>query len=312
MCSKLRSAATALASPSALASGALLAGALILAAPALASTPAGAPAAAQVQAAGQAKTASKPASADERAAADRLGPLAQAAFWSNELTKNPADAEAGVKLAGTLRQLGKAQEAYNTVQQVLALSPDNVEALLESARDAISGQQGFYAVAPAKRALQLKPRDWRAASLLGIAYEQTRQPDLALAAHQQALALAPDNPMVLCNLGMFLAGAGDRAQAESLLRKAAAQPGATPQIRLDLALILGLEGKLAESERLQRGDLPPDAADNNMAYLRAATGAQAPTAGPSAAALPPAQGGDSDRSWNALAKAQAQDQVPIN
>ncbi len=250
---------------------------------------------------------SKPATPAERAAADRMEPLPRAAFWAGEFSKNPTDVEAGVKLATAMRQLGRNQEAYNTVQQVLALKPDNVDALLESARAAISGNQGFFAIAPAQKIEQLRPKDWRAPSLLGVAYEQTRQPELALAAHKRALALAPDNPAALCNLGMFYAAQGDAAQAETLLRQAAALPGATVQVRQDLALILGLKGDLANSERLQRQDLPPDMADANMAYLKAATSPvplAAPAPAPTAAAEP------KDRSWNAVAKAEAQDQSP--
>jgi Flp pilus assembly protein TadD len=293
MCNNLTPAATA-----------LLAALLVVASPALADS-GGKPAPTAAPQTPAASTASKPASAQDRAAADRLEPLARAAFWSNELSKNPADAEAGVRLAVALRQLGHAQEAYNTLQQVLALQPDNAEALLETARAAIAGNQGFYAIAPAKKAQALKPKDWRAPSLLGVAYEQTRQPELALAAHRQAVALAPNNSAALCNLGMFLAANGDPAQGESLLRKAAALPDASTQVRQDLALILGLQGKLAESEQLQRQDLPPDQADNNVAYLKAA-------ATPATAASPAPQGAAaaSDRSWSALAKAQ--DQTPIN
>jgi len=258
-------------------------------------------------------TAAKPASAQERAAADRLEPLARAAFWASELDKSPADVEAGVKLAVALRQLGRTQEAYSTTQQVLALQPDNVDALLEEARAAIAGNQGFYAIAPAKRVETLRPKDWRALSLLGVAYEQTRQPTLALAAHHQALTLAPDNPAVLCNLAMFLAGNGDSGQAEALLRKAAGEPGATAQIRQDLALVLGLQGKLAEAEQLERQDLPPDVADNNIAYLTAAASAPhgagvQPTATPTSTS----QTEPKDRSWSAVAKAQAQDGTPID
>mgnify|MGYP001548204159 CR=1 FL=1 len=248
----------------------------------------------------------KAASAAERAAADRMEPLARATFWAGEFSKNPADAEAGVKLATAMRQLGRNEEAYSTVPQVLALQPDNIDALLESARAAIAGNQGFFAIAPAQKIAQLRPKDWRAPSLLGVAYEQTRQPELALEAHRRALALAPDNPAALCNLGMFYASQGDTAQAEALLRKAAALPGATVQVRQDLALILGLKGDLTESERLQRQDLPPDLADANMAYLKAATSpvpVGAPRSGQRPASVEP-----KDRSWNAVAKAEAQAQ----
>ncbi len=294
MCSKLRIAATALAP--------VFAAALMAAqAPAWAENslkpPAPAPAAAQTSAP------AKPAGPVERAAADRMAPLARATFWAGEFNRNPGDIEAGVKLGHALRQLGRTEEAYNTLQQVLALQPDNVDALLESARAAIAGNQGFFAIAPAQKAEALKPKDWRAPSLLGVAYEQTRQPELALAAHQRALALAPDNASALSNLGMFYAAQGDTAQAETLLRKAAVEPDATTQVRQNLALILGLQGRLAESERLQRQDLPPDLADNNLAYLKAAT-SPVPIAPPPA---PAAKTAAKDRSWNAVAKAQAQD-----
>ena len=265
------------------------------------------------QATAPAKAATKPAGPADRAAADRLEPLARAAFWGGELSKNPTDGEAGVKLSVALRQLGRTQEAYNTTQQVLAVQPDNVDALLESARASIAGNQGFFAIAPAQHAQTLKPKDWRALSLLGVAYEQTRQPQLALAAHQQAVALAPDNPAALANLGMFLAANGDPAQAEQVLRKAAAEPGATPLVRQDLALILGLRGDLSESEQLQRQDLPPDLADANMAYLKAVRSPAAQGQSQvSPRTLTPARAGPQDRSWDAVAKAQAQAPQPIN
>ena len=42
------------------------------------------------------------------------------------------------------------------------------------------------------------------------------------------------------------------------------------EIRQNLALVLGLQGRLAEAEKLARQDLPPEIVNNNMAYLRAA------------------------------------------
>ncbi len=83
--------------------------------------------------------------------------------------------------------------------------------------------------------------------------------------------MSPDNPAILSNLAMHFAARGESSEAERLLRQAAAQPGASIQVRQNLALILGLEGKLAEAERLERQDLPPELADANIAYLRAAS-----------------------------------------
>jgi Flp pilus assembly protein TadD len=214
------------------------------------------------------------ASPAERAAADRLDPLARAAFWANEAGRDPTDVEAGVKLSVSLRALGRHEEAAAAASQVLVTHPAAEEALLELARANIARGQAFYAIDPARRAAAAAPRDWRPLSLLGVAYDQVSRPEDARQAWQQALKLSPDNPTVLSNLAMSYAGAGDAAQAEALLRKAAVQPGASMQVRQNLALVLGLQGKTAEAERLIREDLPPEMAEQNLAWLKQQTSAR--------------------------------------
>ena len=211
----------------------------------------------------------KKASAEQKAIADRADPMAKAAFWAHELEVDPADQEAGIKMASALRQLGQWDKAAETAQTVATANPANEEAWLEVARAKVGGGNGFYAIDPARKAQALKPKDWRPASLLGIGLEQSERYDEAEAAYRQALALSPDNPSILTNLAMMKAGQGDGDQAETLLRKAVAQPTATIQIRQNLVLVLGLRGKIAEAEKLMRQDLPPDVANNNLAYLKA-------------------------------------------
>jgi Flp pilus assembly protein TadD len=236
-----------------------------------------APGPAATPAAAAAAPAPRKATAAERAMAERLDPLARAAFWAHEAEADLRDQEAGVRLAAALRALGRNEEAVAAAQRVLVIDPDDQGAMLEQAKAFIAGGQGFYAIDPLKRLQQGQPRDWRLQSLLGVAYDQVSRGDDAEVAWRAALELSPDNPAVLSNLGMHAAGKGETAQAESLLRKAAAQPGASLQVRQNLALVLGLEGKLAEAETLQRQDLPPELADANMAYLRAAASGGAAT-----------------------------------
>ncbi len=174
---------------------------------------------------------------------ERMEPLSRAAFWAREVDNFPMDYEARLRLAKALRALGRYEEAGAAADQLLVLQPSNLEAMLESARAKISDNQGFYAIDLAERAEALAPRDWRPVSLMAIALEQTNRDSDALAAHQKALALAPNNPATLTNLGMYLAIHGDTAAAEPLLRKAADAPGATAQERQNLALVLGMEGK---------------------------------------------------------------------
>ena len=228
------------------------------------------------------------AGAEQRAAADRLDPLARATFWAGELQIDPADETAGLKLAQALRQLGQHQKAIETAERVTITNPNSAEAWLEVARGHIGQGQGFFAIDPARRAQALRPKDWRAASLLGVALEQTGRYPEAEAAYAQALQLSPNNPSVLSNLAMFRAGQGKGDEAESLLRRAVAQPGATIEVRQNLSLVLGLRGKLAEAEALMRQDLPPEVANNNLAYLRAVAAGEKPA----------------DRSWKTLQQSQ--------
>lgn len=247
-----------------------LAGAPALAANATAAAQAPAPAAPTATAPPAAPP--RKATPEERAEAERLEPLARAAFWAHEANLDAHDEEAGVKLATALRALGRNEEAADAAGRVLVVDPTNRDALLEAARDYLAGGQGFYAIEPLTKLQAQDGKNWRLYSLLGVAYDQTQRPEDAEAAWRQALALSPDNPAVLSNLAMHDAVRGQAAEAEKLLRQAAAQPGATLQVRQNLALVLGFEGKLAEAERLERQDLPPQLADANMAYLRAAVG----------------------------------------
>ena len=213
----------------------------------------------------------------ERAEVARADPLMRAAFWSNEVEADARDVEAAVALSQALRALGRYDEAADAAARILIVVPDNYDALMESARANVARGQGFYAIEPGRKAAAMQPRDWRPLSLLGVAYEQAKRDDEALAAHRQAVALAPAEAVPLANLAMHLASTGDLPGAETALRQAVALPTATIQVRQNLALVVGLQGRLDEAEKLARQDLPPESVDNNLAWLRAATGQESPT-----------------------------------
>ena len=217
-----------------------------------------------------------PASAEERAAYGRLDPLARSVFWSREMEINPADPVAGVKLAEALRQLGQTEQAAAVAQQVLVTQPQNVDAMLEIGRAHIARGQAFYGIAALEQAKALAPGDWRPLSLLGVAYQQVRRAAAARTAWNEALRLSPDNAEVMNNAAMAQMTGGDPAGAETLLRRAVAQPNASLQMRLNLAMALGLQGRIPEAEQIIRRDLPPEAAERNLAWLRSQTQAAAP------------------------------------
>ena len=63
--------------------------------------------------------------------------------------------------------------------------------------------------------------------------------------------------------------------------------GSDLAVRQNLALVLGLQGRLDEAEKLARQDLPPEVVASNMAYLRTASGA-----------------GGGQRSWDSVRQSQ--------
>ena len=58
------------------------------------------------------------------------------------------------------------------------------------------------------------------------------------------------------------------AQAERILRKAAASPKANSKVRQNLALVLGMQGKFEEAESVASNELSREQAAANISYLR--------------------------------------------
>ena len=52
------------------------------------------------------------------------------------------------------------------------------------------------------------------------------------------------------------------------MRRAYSLAGSDPRIRVNLALVVGLQGRAAEAERIAKADLPPEEAAANVANLK--------------------------------------------
>jgi Flp pilus assembly protein TadD len=57
-------------------------------------------------------------------------------------------------------------------------------------------------------------------------------------------------------------------RAESTLRRASAQAGADTRVRQNLALVVGLQGRIAEAETIARVDLRLEGSAANVTYLQ--------------------------------------------
>jgi len=110
--------------------------------------------------------------------------------------------------------------------------------------------------------------DWRILSVQGAVLDQMGRHDEAQLYYSTALRIAPAEASVLSNLGLSYALSKDLVRAESTLRRASAQADADTRVRQNLALVVGLQGRLAEAESIARVDLPSEESAANVTYLR--------------------------------------------
>ena len=209
-----------------------------------------------------------PRSVEERKAIETQDVLMQAAFWGEEYEKNPADREAALKFSKILRRIGNPSQAHVVATRSLAFYPEDHEFHLAAGVSAAAQGQPTVAIDHLANAVQLAPQDWRAHSALGVALDQMNRHSDARLRYTEALSRSPGNASVMTNMGLSYALGGDLVRAESILRDAVEQPNAPAEARQNLALVLGLQGKFTEAQQISGLDLPPDAAEANIALLR--------------------------------------------
>lgn len=213
--------------------------------------------------------AAKPATAKERQAARSLDLINQASFWMSELQKNPADAEAALEGSVALRKIGSAERAVQLAAMGLQVKGESPQLWSALALGLVAGGENEPALQALQKAISLSPKDASLQSALGVVYDRLERPDLAATAYEAGLKLSPEDATILSNYGLSIAMTGDLKSAEEMLRRANHSPLAPPQARQNLALVVGLQGRFEESERLATRDLPPAVASENAAYLKA-------------------------------------------
>jgi Flp pilus assembly protein TadD len=213
-------------------------------------------------------TGARPVNRDARRQVEREDMLTQMAFWAGEYQAFPNDLEAAQRFAEALRKGGRTDRAAQIAGEALGRFPQDRALLVTYGLAQIAVGRPQQALRPLALVAQAEPQNWRARSALGVALDQMGRYAEARGAYQEALALRPNDPGVLTNIGVSHLMAGDPEQAEPLLRQAAALPGAPPEARQNLAIAVALQGRFDEAEQLERADLPANAAASNINYLR--------------------------------------------
>ena len=198
-----------------------------------------------------------------------MDPIASAAYWGTRYDRTPTDPKVAVSFSKALRAVDNNEEALRVIQHASVRIGDDADVLLEVGKALIANDRAHEAVRPIERSIAMgNVDDWSAHSALGVAYDKIGKHGRARRHYDTALTLAPNKAQILNNKGLSYALAGDARMAERTLRIATTAPDGSSRMRQNLALVLALNGRTTEAERLARSDLPPSVADQNVSYYQ--------------------------------------------
>jgi Flp pilus assembly protein TadD len=189
--------------------------------------------------------------------------------WGKRYRENPGDAGAAIAYARALRATEQYSQAVAVLEQATMRNPHSMPLLGAYGRALADTGQYAQALDALEKAHTPDNPDWRVLNAQGAVLDQMGRHAEAQHHYEAALKIVPGEPSILSNLGLSYALTKHLKQAEATLRQAAADPKAGPKVRQNLALVIGLEGRFDEAERIARADLPQAEADANVSYLRA-------------------------------------------
>jgi Flp pilus assembly protein TadD len=207
----------------------------------------------------------------EIAAADQAGgrgtPDGDRAYFSTAFAKNPRDEKAAIAYARSLKAESK-EKSMGVLQQAAMYNPDSKAIASEQARLAVDLDQLDFAEKLIARAEDPARPDWRLISAKGTIAAKRGDHKTAIRHFEAAQRLAPKEASVLNNLALAYALDGQAVRAESLLKQARAVGGENEQVRQNLALVLGVQGKFDEAKTVAAADLGSESVASNSAYLK--------------------------------------------
>jgi len=205
---------------------------------------------------------------DKAEAKQTADPRRDIESYHERFRANPKDADAALQYAKALRATGQRAQAVAVLELATIAQPSN-KALLAGYGRALADNGNFQqAFDVLGQAHSPDDPDWRILSAQGAALDQLDRHDEARQYYASALKIAPDEPSVLSNLGLSYLLSKDLPKAEETLRRANIRAGSDPRVRINLAVVVGLEGRAAEAESIVKADLPPEEAAANVASLK--------------------------------------------
>jgi Flp pilus assembly protein TadD len=181
---------------------------------------------------------------------------------------NSNDVEAAMRYGQALRGTGQRAQAVAVLEQAAIANPSNQMLLAAYGRAQVDNgnyQQGFDTL---NRAHSPDNPDWHILSIQGTALDRLGKHEEARRYYDNALKIKPDEPSVLSNLGMSYLLSKQLANAEQVLRRAYEGDRSDARIRQNLALAIGLQGRVNEAETIVSAGLSPEEAAENVSTLK--------------------------------------------
>lgn len=188
---------------------------------------------------------------------------------SGRYQSNPGDRETVIHYAAALRAAGQPAQAVSVLENAMGQHGGDPSINIAYAKALAANGRFEQALTIIDRTIDPASPDWNALSVKGAILDQIGQHEAARQLYRQAQISAPQEASLEANMGLSYAMTNDLGQAEQHLRRAVSMPTATSQIRQNLALIVGLQGRFDEARSLYQRELPPDQVESNMAYIRA-------------------------------------------
>jgi Flp pilus assembly protein TadD len=210
----------------------------------------------------------------QMAAVDYSGmPAAKSHANLAELTeryrRNPGDRNVVIHYAAALRAAGQPQQAMAALEGAMAHNPNDVALSVAYAKALTAAGKFEQSLGVLANVIRPDAPDWNALLVKGATLDQMGRNAEARQLYKQAAVIAPGEASIETNLGLSYAMTNELSLAERHLRRAVTMRGATSQMRQNLALVVGLQGRFDEARALYGAELPPEQVEANMAYVRA-------------------------------------------
>lgn len=181
------------------------------------------------------------------------GSFAEAAIHARTMTRRFPTHFFGWKVLGSaLKNMGRHEEALQSMQQAVALAPRDAEAHNNLGAALHDLGRLEEAEASYRKALEIAPNLADVHFNRGVTLEALRRPDEAQLSYRAALAIRPDHADAWNNLGMLLRAWGGLDEAEAAFRSALGIAPMSIKPLGNLGVVLHELGRVAEAEDCYR------------------------------------------------------------